>query len=183
MARSGLDIRTQRLRIRDFQGEDLTPTYIDSLNDKKHMRLSSQRTTAHTLARSKEYVASFEDTPNYLLAIQRLISGEPVIGSISVYFSESGASADLGIFIIRDAVGDGLGSEAWCSVVDTLIEQSFLSSVTAGTARSNHAMRALMARAKMELDHIDEGALTTANGIEDALRFRRATRCSHVTGP
>lgn len=173
MARSNWTIVTSNLVIRDFEVGDTSAKYIAGLNDKEHMRFSSQRFLTHTIETSREYVRSFEKSPHFLLALELQEASRPVIGSITAYFNEDLSSADLGIFLTGDTAGKGLGKEAWCAVTEQFATQSEILSVTAGTSRSNLSMQALLAAAKFGLAAIDESTLSTACGVEDALRFRR----------
>lgn len=177
MATSGWAIRTDHLLIRDFRLSDIDDAFLQGLNDKRHMQHSGQGLATHTMESQSNYVRSFIGTPHFLLALQMISGAKDVIGSMTVYF-EHGRRADIGIFILPGYATRGFGKESWCAVVNFLAGSGRVDALTAGTARSNVAMQRLLSTSSFVLVEVVERALTTLNGLEDAIYYKRDTRKS-----
>lgn len=126
MAYSHWSIRTPQLLIRDVTVGDASAEYVAGLNDKEHMRFSSQRLNYHTLETSRAYVRSFEETPHYFLALELQDGAHPVIGSITAYFNDDRSSAYLGVFLVTSTAGRGLGNDGWSAVTEQFATQGEL---------------------------------------------------------
>lgn len=141
---------TNRLIIRPFAWDDITPVYLGWLNDPVVTRYSNQRFRIHDRPSAVDYFMSFEDTNNlFLLIVHR--AGEMPIGTMTVYRSRHHGTADMGIMIgDRSVWGQGYGQEAWSLVLEKLLSEPGIRKVTAGTAAPNTAMLRIMESSGME---------------------------------
>ena len=72
---------------------------------------------------------------------------------MTVYFSIPHETADMGIMIgDRTVWGQGVGKDAWSTLMSCLLESGRVRKVTGGTLRCNVAMVNLMHKAGMSLD-------------------------------
>lgn len=148
-------------RIVPFAPHHLTQRYVGWLNDPAVVRFSEQRHRQHDLASCRSYAATFCGSADLFLAIEAadapdgLTAGSATghVGNITVAYDGPNASADLSIMIGEAAArGTGIGSAAWCGMVDWLLGPAGLRRVTAGTMAANHAMIALMHKSGMTID-------------------------------
>jgi len=146
-------IETERLQIVSCSERYLTARYVSWLNDPDVVRYSDQRHRKHTLESCREYLESFQGTPNYLWAI---VVRDPQIGHIGTltgYVDESHSVADLGIMIgERQAWECGYGTEAWSAVCEYLFGELELRKITAGAIAPNTPMLSLMVKTGMKED-------------------------------
>lgn len=146
-------IETPRLVIVPFGEEHMTERYVSWLNDSEVVRHSRQRERVHTLESCREYLASFEGTPNRFWALVARDEQLGHIGNANAYVD--GRSADVGILIgERGAWGHGYGSEAFAAICRHLLEEDGLDEVTAGTLPENGGMVAVMRKAGMQVERV-----------------------------
>lgn len=145
-------VETEQLRIVAFEERHLTQAYVDWLNDKQVVRYSEQRHHTHTLGTCEAYFESFRAGPNLFLAIETRDGGVHV-GNISVAVDPPNGVADISILIgDRTAWGQGYGYEAWCGVMNALLEEPRIRKVTGGAAETNTAMVSIMRNSGMVED-------------------------------
>lgn len=146
-------IETARLSIVNFSERHITDRYLAWLNDQEVLRFSDQRHRRHDFPSCKEYLLSFRDSSNELLAIIAKDSELGYIGTMSVYVEELHGIADLGIMIgERKAWGLSYGAEAWSAVCDHLFTNTNIRKITAGTIETNIPMIKLMKKVGMVED-------------------------------
>ena len=146
-------IKTPRLIIVPFSKKYLTERYVDWLNDPEVVKYSEQRHARHTIESCREYMKSFDGTPNYFWAIVVRESDCGHIGNINAYIDPVNHLADMGILIGERSVwGCGFGVEAWVAVCGYLIETLKMRKITAGTLAPNKRMLGLMHAAGMVED-------------------------------
>lgn len=139
-----------RVRLRPFGVTDITPTYLGWLNDPEVVRFSNQRFRAHTAETCEAYLTSFNGSPNFFLAICEPDT-EAMLGTMTVYRSLPHGTADIGIMVGERRVwGRGIGSDAFCTVVATLLGRGEIRKVTAGALAVNTGMIRIMERAGMQ---------------------------------
>jgi len=148
-------IKTERLLIVPFTEKFITTRYVNWLNNKKLMRYSEQRHKKHTLDSCKQYLASFNNSPNMFWAIEENINGMGHIGNINAHVDTHNKIADIGLLIGEAAMqGAGYGYEAFKGVVEYLFDKMEIRKITAGTVSSNLPMIKLMQKMKMQEDGI-----------------------------
>lgn len=142
------------VELRPFTKADITPAYLGWLRDPEVVRFSNQRFRTHTTESCTAYLASFEGTANQFFSIQRQSDGRAV-GTMTAYLSSAHGTADLGILIgDRGCWGQGLGLDAWQTLMAHLFQQAGLRKITAGTLRPNIGMVRIMERAGMHLEGV-----------------------------
>ena len=140
-----------QVRLKLFDESHITENYLAWLNDPVVVRYSSQRFIQHTHKTSAKYLASFIDTENILLAVYLKETGS-YVGTMSVYFSKVQQGADIGIMIGDPSCwGQGVGGDAWRTVLCWLIDVAQVNKVTGGTLRCNTGMLNIMVNSGMVL--------------------------------
>lgn len=144
------ELAGQKVRLRPFGPDDITPAYVSWLNDPEVTRFSNQRFRRHDHASCTAYLAGFEGTANLFLAITP-INGQNAVGTMTAYVSSHHGCVDIGIMLgDRGMWGRGYGQDAFSTLVDWFSRQSHIRKITAGCVDANQVMRRLMERAGME---------------------------------
>lgn len=145
-------LRGERVLLVPFGPDDITPEYLDWLNDPRVVRFSNQRFRRHAVPSAKEYLASFAGSSNLFLSIRMGATNAP-IGTMTAYISDHHGTADCGILIGNpSAWGQGLGQDAWNTLTEWLLAQDGIRKLTAGCLAPNLGMVRLMERSGMHLE-------------------------------
>lgn len=148
-------IELGRARIAPFAAHHLGPRYVGWLNDPEVVRYSEQRHRAHDLASCEAYFRSVQASGNLFLAIEAVDPALGHVGNMTASFDLPNRTCDLSIMVGEAAArGTGIGSLAWCAMVDWLLGPGGQRRVTAGTMAENRAMLALMAKSGMTIDAV-----------------------------
>ncbi len=162
-----------QVELRPFTKADITPAYLSWLSDPEVVRFSNQRFRTHTAESCAAYLASFHGTPNLFFSILRQGDGRPV-GTMTAYVSAPHGTADLGILIgDRGCWGQGIGLDAWQTLMTHLFQHSRLRKITAGTLGPNIGMVGIMERAGMRLEGVRERQEIVDGVPVDALLYAR----------
>jgi RimJ/RimL family protein N-acetyltransferase len=138
-------IITERLNLLSYSPEFLTSNYVGWLNDSDIMKYSEGRFKKHTLESCREYMNSFDNSPNYLWAIVEKDPSIGHIGNINCYVNTNHMLADIGVMIgEKSKNGKGYGKEAFAGVVDFLFNTAGMRKITAGTISPNIPMLKIM---------------------------------------
>ena len=141
-----------KVRLQQFTESDITSTYVSWLNDPVTMRFSNQRFLRHDRQSSLLYLATFEGSPNFFYSV-RDKSTDNAIGTMTAYVWPQHGTADLGILIgERSAWGQGLGLDAWITLMHHLLQHLHIRKITAGTLACNTPMLSLAAKSGMTPD-------------------------------
>jgi ribosomal-protein-alanine N-acetyltransferase len=148
---AGLPLFGKRVDVSVFGPADITDAYIGWLNDPDVVRFSNQRFRRHTRETCTRYLESFAGSDNLFLSVR--LRGAAAVGTMTVYYSRLHRTADVGIMIGERSVwGQGLGQDAWTSVVDWLASSRAVRKVTAGALATNVGMVRLMERSGMAFE-------------------------------
>jgi ribosomal-protein-alanine N-acetyltransferase len=162
-----------KISLRTFEEGDVTATYIGWLNDSQTVRFSNQRFLHHSLESARAYLATFVDSHNHFFAICDLTSGI-VIGTLTVYQNRHHGTADIGIMIGDPASwGQGIGLDAFCTMVQELERRGQVRKLTAGAVSENKAMIRIMERAGFELEAVRRGQELLEGRPVDLLYYAR----------
>lgn len=161
-----------KTRLRPFTAKDITAQYLGWLNDPIAMRFSNQRFRRHTAETSATYLAGFSGSANLFLAVDSE-SGRR-LGTMTAYRAPRHGTADMGILIgERAAWGQGVGLDAWVTLLAWLLGPAGLRKVTAGTLDCNEPMLAIARKSGMHLEG-SRKRQEIVDGIEhDILYFAR----------
>jgi RimJ/RimL family protein N-acetyltransferase len=165
-----LPLQGDRVLVRPFVSSDLAINYVSWLNDPETMQYSSQRFRSHSLDSVQLYFDSFLDSPNTFLAIESQQNNQ-LVGTITVYIQPYHGTADVGILIGKG--GKGHGAEAWCLVINWLLETCKARKVTAGTLDCNYRMIRLMELANMQLEATRRAQELVDGNPQDILYFAK----------
>jgi ribosomal-protein-alanine N-acetyltransferase len=136
-----------KTRLRHFEENDITPTYISWLNNPEVVRYSNQRFRVHTRESCRLYLESFNGDTSKFLAIEDCASGV-MLGTITVYWSPHHHTADIGIMVGNaDSWGSGIGFDAFNTVVGVLTNSGNVRKITAGTLAINNRMVRIIEKA------------------------------------
>jgi ribosomal-protein-alanine N-acetyltransferase len=159
--------------LRRFTAADVTPAYLGWLQDAAVVRYSNQRFRRHTPETCAAYLRSFEGSDNLFLTITRR-ADQRVVGTMTAYVAKAHGTADLGILVgDRTAWGQGIGLDAWQSLMAHLFVATGLRKVTAGTLRPNVGMVRIMERAGMTVEGVRERQEIIEGVPVDALLYAR----------
>jgi ribosomal-protein-alanine N-acetyltransferase len=144
----------RKVYLRPFKKKDITPEYISWLNDPEVVRHSNQRFITHSESSCQAYLESFENGPNLFLSVRTQLD-DLAIGTMTAYIAPQHGTVDIGILIGRKSVwGQGVGQDAWDTLITWFIEKYHIRKVTAGTLSSNKAMIRIMERSGMHCEAI-----------------------------
>lgn len=143
--------------LRPFLAADVTPEYVSWLNDSQVVRFSNQRFRQHSLSSCLDYVSSFHGAPNRFLKILRQEDGRTV-GTMTAYAAVHHGTVDMGIMLgCRSSWGQGIGQDAWNTLLRWLLSAGGVRKVTGGAMRANQAMVRIMERSGMTLEAVRPG--------------------------
>lgn len=165
-----LPLQGKRVLVRTFTDRDLSETYVSWLNDSETMQYSNQRFLTHNMESVSNYFGNFSGGPNVFLAIEDAQSGQHV-GTMTVYVQPHHHTADVGILLGER--GKGYGSEAWCLVIDWLLNICQVRKVTAGTLAGNLGMLSLMEQAGMQHEATRASQELVGGEPQDVLYFSK----------
>ena len=146
-------LETERLRLEPFGEEHLSERYVGWLADRRVVQYSEQRFRTHDLASCRDYMRSFDGSPNLFYAIVAKDAALGHLGNLNVYVDERHGTADIGILVGDPASwGKGYGAEAWSRMLRHLLEDRSIRKVTGGCVANNEAMVRIMKRCNMVED-------------------------------
>lgn len=171
-------------RIVPFAERHLTARYAAWLNDPDVVRYSEQRHRRHDLASCAAYAASFAGGDDLFLAIEARNPALGHVGNLTVAIDTPNASADVSVMIGEPAArGTGIGSAAWCGIVDWLLGPGGMRRVTAGTMAANAPMLALIRKSAMTVDAVRPRAFLIDGAEMDLVLAARFAEPARSGGP
>ena len=147
-----LPFADDRVVVNQFSELNLNKRYVAWLNDPEVVEFSEQRFALHSLRSCREYLQSFENSPNLFLALST--ASEPALhfGNMTINLDINNGVGELGILIgERSMWGQGYGFSAWNLVCRALLDCG-LRKISAGTVEPNIAMLKIMERTGMVAD-------------------------------
>lgn len=171
--RDSFPLYGQSIELHLFGTEHITEQYLGWLNDPEVVRYSNQRFRRHDEASSRVFLQSFEGSGNLFLAIYLAHSGK-FVGTMTVCFSIQHETADMGILIgDKSCWGQGLGEDAWSTLMSLLLETGKVRKVTGGTLRCNVGMLKVMSKTGMLPDGVRTGQELVEDVPQDIMYFAR----------
>jgi len=144
-------LRDEKVALRPFTADDITPAYLGWLNDPETTRFSNQRFRTHSEASAADYLAGFDGSPNLFLSI-RDAADDTAIGTMSAYRAAHHGLADIGIMVgERSRWGGGYGQSAWNLLSEWLLANG-TRKLTGGTLAANLGMVRIFERSGMHLE-------------------------------
>lgn len=163
----------EKVILTKFTERDITPEYVSWLNDPEVVRYSNQRFRLHTMASCLTYLSTFHGSDNIFFKIERKVD-RLYVGTMTAYISGAHQTVDMGIMVGRRSVwGEGIGQDAWNSLILWFLRQDGIRKVTAGTMRPNQAMIKLIERSGMKLEAVRPKQEILNNIPTDLLYFGR----------
>lgn len=157
--------------LRPFLASDVTNVYVSWLNDPQVVRFSNQRFRQHSLSSCLDYVSSFHGTANRFLKILRQEDGR-MVGTMTAYAALHHGTVDMGIMVgCLSAWGQGIGQDAWNTLLHWLLSAGGVRKVTGGAMRSNQAMVRIMERSGMTLEAVRPGQEVLDGVPQDLVYF------------
>lgn len=152
MRLSSLFWEGEEIVLRPFEKRNITPSYINWLNDAEVVRYSNQRFHRHTYESCLHYFKTFSNSANKFLLIQDRNSGS-ALGTLTIYVSQNHRVADIGIMVgDKNYWGRGIGFDAFSTAVRVLADSGEFRKITAGTLAINKGMVQVMEKAGMTLE-------------------------------
>jgi len=143
-----------RLAMCAFSQEDCSDDYLESLNDREHMRYSRQRFLCHTPETVEVYISELRAVGGELIAC-RLRNSAKLAATVSARCLQDEGVVELGLMTLVSYARQGVGHEAWRSVVDVVGSCPEVTLLRAGTDIGNAGMQRII-----------EGSGFTATGSE-----------------
>jgi RimJ/RimL family protein N-acetyltransferase len=170
-----------RVRLRPFGPDDICDTYLGWLHDPEVLRYSNQRFVQHSRATCQRYLDSFAGTANHFISV-RLAGDDRPIGTLTAYRSLPHGTVDIGILMGERSVwGQGLGLDAFSTLVQWWLTVPGIRKITAGTLRCNVGMLRVAERAGLALEAV-RPAQELVDGVPTDLclyaRFTGAGSCT-----
>jgi RimJ/RimL family protein N-acetyltransferase len=166
-------ISGEMVKLDIFTKENITDAYLGWLNDPIVVRYSNQRFRQHTLQTSLNYLRTFDGTENIFIAVYLKGDGK-YVGTMSIYFSAEHETADIGIMIGDIGCwGEGVGGDAWSSVLSFLLDTVEVRKVTGGTLRCNKGMAKIMVNSGMKPDGVRVAQELANHQVQDVLHFAK----------
>lgn len=132
-----------------FDEKHIGEEYLDSINDKEHMRFSEQRHRSHDSRTAMAHILAQREAGNFFLAVR---INDVHIGNIGVDLDRTNRRANISILIFKGAVGAGYGKKAFAAAIEFCKNLNGVSKIEAGTMADNFSMIALMTHAGMQPD-------------------------------
>lgn len=146
-------LETERLRLEPFEEKHLSEKYVKWLAEPQSMKYSENRFRTHTLESCRDYMKSFDGSPNLFYAIVAKSGDLGHLGNLNVYVDERHSTADIGILVgDPKSWGKGYGAEAWGRMVKHLLDDRKIRKVTGGCVANNEAMVRIMKSCNMVPD-------------------------------
>ncbi|MBI4615899.1 MAG: GNAT family N-acetyltransferase [Planctomycetes bacterium] len=151
---AGPTIEGPSLALVPFGDRSITEEYLGWLNDPDLMRYSQQRFRRHTAESCREYLRSFQGSPNFFWSVIRR-ADSLAVGTMTAYVEPEHGCADIGILIGHPGIrGHGGGREAWGLGMAFLFEHRGMRKVTGGTVAANVPMVRIFLHWGMRLEGI-----------------------------
>ena len=142
-------ISDAKIVLSSVEAADITGRLVGWLTDTEVVAFSRQRFKQHSINTCLAYLDSFTDTKNLYLKIVLATTNE-FIGTMSVYFDEDNAGADIGILIGDKSLwGKGIGYHSWCMLMNYLLNMPNVEIVTGGCDIRNFGMLSLFRKLGM----------------------------------
>lgn len=162
----------KNVSIHRFDDHCITTDYLDWLRDPDVVRFSNQRFRQHTEQTCRAYLDSFDNSSNLFLAIY--LHGKKMVGTMTVYHAVPHSTADIGLMIgDRTQWGNGIGLDAWQTLMDHLLLAGGVRKVTGGTVRCNIGMVRIMECSGMHLEGVRSGQQMIEGEAQDELLFAK----------
>jgi ribosomal-protein-alanine N-acetyltransferase len=168
-----LSLEGQQTLLRPFSPDDISADYLGWLVDPEVVRFSNQRFRMHTQESALAFLHARAGSGDLFLGI-RLAEDQRLVGTITAYESQPHQTADMGLLIgDRSCWGQGIGLDAWSTLMDYLLKVRCLRKVTGGTLRCNVGMIKVMERSGMKLEAVRTQQELVDQVAQDALYFAR----------
>ena len=150
-----IDINTQRLHLRIFTVNDITPEYIRALNDKEVIGLTESRYRKWNVQNVKEYVRKKANKPNESLMIGIFLKDTGKhIGNIRLHnFNTYNKRVEVGVLIWdKDQWGKGYATEALKTVYNYIFDTLNLHKICAEYYSINKASAKMFKKLGFEIE-------------------------------
>ena len=164
-----------KVTLQRFTELDINSAYLRWLNDSRVVRFSNQRFRKHDNASSLAYLYSFSGTDNIFVLARKKDTGQP-LGTLTVYIATPHGTADIGIMIGEaSAWGQGIGQDAWNTLIEWVAKQPGIRKITAGALAGNLGMVRIMSRSGMQLEAVRRAQEIVEGQPQDILYYARFT--------
>ena len=141
-----------KVLLRPFKESDITPSYINWLNDPDVLRYSNQRFHKHTHRSCQNYLKTFTESIDKFFLIKDRNSGI-ALGTLTIYLNSHHRTADIGLMVgNKNSWGHGIGFDAFYTAVKLLSTSREVRKITAGALVINKGMVRIMEKAGLILE-------------------------------
>lgn len=168
-----MNLITKRLLLRPFEQNDIEERYLGWLQDSEVTRFSNQRFRSHSLNSCSSFLHSFSGSSNTFLLLVHREDNVP-IGTMTIYRANHHGTADMGLMLGNKAYWrQGLGLEAWSTVLEALLLENGMRKVTGGAAKANIGMVKIMIKSGMKLEAVRQKQELIEGQAVDLLNYAR----------
>jgi [ribosomal protein S5]-alanine N-acetyltransferase len=163
----------ERVLLRPLTKNDLTPVYLQWLNDEEVTRFNSHATFPNTQEKMEAYYNSLQDNSrNVVLAIIEK-AGNKHIGNVSLQqINWISKNAEFAILLgDKEFWGKGVGEEAAMLIVDYGFERLNLHRIYCGTIQGNDGMKKLAKKLFMTEEGLRRQAIFKNGKYLDIIEF------------
>lgn len=148
-----------KYKISYLKEDQITPDYLETLNNKTYMRFSRHVETMHDIESQKKYLKQFDFEKNLILAITTSDTRE-LVATATLYVDPSSKRVNVGFLIIYKYSGKGLGYEICHSVINFTKSIFPNHTIEIGTSIDNFGMRTIAERLNFRLDRLKSSSST-----------------------
>lgn len=165
-------IQIDGFKFSKFEYQDICPEYLETLNDREHMKYSDQQFFTHTTKSAKEYIDFCKDSNHYFVKISNNLSN--YLGSSTFYNEDNGYVTNLSIVLNHNFVGKGFGKRIWNLLVNDISPYLNFNIVNSGTISSNVAMIKAFEFSGMEMTSIQKNMRNYNGQFFDIVNYSKA---------
>ena len=173
---SNLDLKTKRLHLRIFKVSDITPKYVEALNNKEIIGLTESRYRSWSLNEVKKYVKDKANNPGQSVLIGIFVSdGKRHIGNIRLHsFSEHNKRVEVGTLIWdKRQWGKGYATEALEEVINYFFEKLKLHKICAEYYSVNKGSEKIFKKLGFKKEGIFKDHFIVEGKYIDAIRIAK----------
>lgn len=177
-----LNKKTLRLFLRLFRPNDITPEYIQALNNQQIIGLTESRYRSWNFEEVKDYVKQKGDTPDSMLIGIFIKDSKRHIGNIRLHsFSHYNKRVEVGIMIWdKKEWGKDYGTEAMTALVDYVFKELKMHKVCAEYYSINKGSEKMFKKLSFSIEGVFKDHFFVNGQYIDAVRVAKFNPNNYV---
>lgn len=145
---------------------DVSPSYLETLNDKSYMKFSQNSLLEHSYNSQKKYIETFlHNDKNFFMGAFDNVSNVLMATVTALPYARQPLACNAGLLVLKPFAGIGVGLKVWQKWISILVHDKKFEAVYAGTSRSNKGMIRICEKSNMQ------PISREANSSDSALTF------------